>query len=231
MVESHCFTKHEPHMNSSVTRSFMRLTSVLRVLVIGLFLGFFIEAFTVGHAASPGSATEAVKRTIDQALEVLKKEELKSVEKKEERLTRLVEVIGQRFDYVEMGKRTLAREWKKLKPQEQEEFVGLFQRFLTKSYAGNVDSYSGGEEIEYLKERNKGNFAEVQTKVTSSKGQVPLDYRLIKKNEEWRVYDIVIDGVSLMKNYRGQFARIIKTSSFEGLLTKLRAKADQATQP
>lgn len=207
----------------------MKCINVVRVGLISLLM-FVVGSYSVGYAADSGTATEAIKGTIDQVLVVLQQEDLNSEDKKEERLTKLVEVIGQRFDYEEMGKRTLSREWKNLNPQQQEEFVSLFQRFLTRSYASNVSSYSG-EKIEYLKERNKGDFAEVQTKVISPKSQVPLDYRLLKKNEEWRVYDVVIDGVSLMKNYRGQFSRILKNSSFDGLLTKLREKADQATQP
>ncbi|MGB0909027.1 MAG: MlaC/ttg2D family ABC transporter substrate-binding protein [Nitrospirales bacterium] len=207
----------------------MKCINVVRVSLISLLM-FVVGSYSVGYAADSETATEAIKGTIDQVLVVLQQEDLNSEDKKEERLTKLVEVIGQRFDYEEMGKRTLSREWKNLNPQQQEEFVSLFQRFLTRSYASNVSSYSG-EKIEYLKERNKGDFAEVQTKVISPKSQVPLDYRLLKKNEEWRVYDVVIDGVSLMKNYRGQFSRILKNSSFDGLLTKLREKADQATQP
>ncbi len=217
----------EVHQNSMEYR--MKRIGVVALALVSLLM-FVIGTSSVGYAADSGAATEAIRGTIDQVLVVLQQEELKSEDKKEERLTRLMEVIGERFDYEEMGKRTLSREWKKLNPQQQEEFVGLFQRFLTKSYASNVSSYSG-EKIEYIKERNKGDFAEVQTKVISPKSQVPLDYRLLKKNEEWRVYDVVIDGVSLMKNYRGQFARILKNSSFEGLLTKLREKADQAAQP
>ncbi len=208
----------------------MKSNCGLRVTVLGLFLGCVLGVSSIGHAADAGSATEAIKGTIDRVLAVLQQKELQSEDKKSERLTRLIEVIGQRFDYEEMGKRTLSREWGNLNSQQQREFVALFQRFLTKSYAGNVDSYSG-EKVEYLKERTKGNFAEVQTKVISPKSRVPIDYRLLKKGQEWRVYDVIIDGVSLMKNYRGQFARILKTSSFEGLLTKLRTKADQATQP
>ena len=111
--------------------------------------------------------------------------------------------------------------------REQKEFVGLFQQFLTRSYAGNVDGYSG-EQVEYLKERLKGDFAEVQTKVVSPKVQIPLDYRLLKKHDKWGVYDVIIDGVSLTKNYRGQFSRIIKSSSFDALLDKLRSKNDLA---
>ena len=80
----------------------------------------------------------------------------------------------------------------------------------------------------YVKERLKGNFAEVQTKIVSPKVQIPLDYRLLKKDEKWGVYDVIIDGVSLTKNYRGQFSRIIKSSSFDALLDKLRSKIDLA---
>ncbi len=199
-------------------------------VALSSFLVCLISFSSVVHAGGPGTATEAMKDTIDRVLVVLQQEDLQGGDKKDVRLTRLVEIIRHRFDYEEMGKRTLSHEWKKLTASQQQEFVTLFERFLTKSYASNVSSYSG-EKIEYLKERNKGKFAEVQTLVTSPKSQVPLDYRLLKKNDEWKVYDVVIDGVSLMKNYRGQFARILKASSFEGLLAKLSANEDQATQP
>lgn len=199
-------------------------------LVLSSVLVCLVSLSSVVHAASSGAATEAMKETIDRVLVVLEQEDLQGEDNKDVKLTRLVEIIRHRFDYEEMGKRTLSHEWKKLNTPQQKEFVTLFERFLTKSYASNVSSYSG-EKVEYIKERNKGNFAEVQTLVTSPKSQVPLDYRLLKKNDEWKVYDVVIDGVSLMKNYRGQFARILKASSFEGLLAKLSANGDQATQP
>ena len=186
-----------------------------------------ISLFSFSVAWGAGAPTQAVKETIDQVLAVLGDEDLKDPSRTAERRKKLVAIIGQRFDYAEMAKRTLAAKWKKLSVEEQEEFVGLFQQFLTQSYAGNVDGYSG-EQVEYLKERLKGNFAEVQTKVVSPKVQIPLDYRLLKKNEKWGVYDVIIDGVSLTKNYRGQFSRIIKSSSFEALLDKLRSKTDLA---
>ena len=171
--------------------------------------------------------TQAVKETIDQVLLVLEDETLKDPARAAERREKLEVIIGQRFDYEEMAKRTLSAKWKKLNAEQRNEFVELFQQFLTHSYVGNVDGYSG-EQVEYLKERLKGDFAEVQTKVVSPKVQIPLDYRLLKKNEKWGVYDVVIDGVSLTKNYRGQFSRIIKSSSFDGLLDKLRSKTDLA---
>ncbi len=190
---------------------------------------FIVQALLVLFLLLPSSwgettPTAAVRQTIDQVLTVLNDETLKDKSKSADRRAKLEEIIGQRFDYEEMAKRTLSKHWKTLESGEKDEFVAVFQKFLANSYAGNVEGYSG-EQVEYIKEREKGTFAEVQTKVVSLKVQIPLDYRLLKKNGTWRVYDVVIDGVSLMKNYRGQFSRILKSSSFEGLLEKLRSKA------
>ena len=201
--------------------------SKCRLLLIMLSLLVFLVSMVGAGLAEP-TPTSSVKSTIDEVLAVLSDKAMKTPEKQTERRAKLEEIIGGRFDYEEMAKRTLPTQWKTLKTEQQKEFVSLFQQFLANSYVGNVDGYSG-EQIEYGKERLKGDFAEVQTKVVSPKVQIPLDYRLLKKNGEWRVYDVVIDGVSLMKNYRGQFARIIDSDSFETLLEKLRTKTDLGT--
>lgn len=192
-----------------------------------LVLGFMIKGGHTGlaWAAEPGSATEAIKGTVDEVLNILADADLKKPERKADRLTKLEKVIGERFDYAEMGMRTLGRHWKELSDPQRQEFIALFQQFLSNTYAGNVDGYSG-EQVQYLQERRKGEFAEVQTKVVSSKVQVPLDYRLLKKSNGWYVYDVVIDGVSLVKNFRGQFERIIASSSYDGLFKKLRSKTN-----
>ncbi|MCA9498749.1 MAG: ABC transporter substrate-binding protein [Nitrospirales bacterium] len=208
-------------------QGFLFENSLRNVAVI--FLGWVVVFLACLTAAWGGSTpTGAVKETVDQVFVVLRDQSLKDPARQTERRAKLEEIIGQRFDYAEMAKRTLASQWKGLSSEQQQEFVILFQQFLANSYVGNVDGYSG-EEVEYLKEREKGEFAEVQTKVVSPKVQIPLDYRLLQKNGEWWVYDVVIDGVSLMKNYRGQFSRIINSSSFEALLEKLRSKADLGT--
>ena len=192
---------------------------------VGILLAWVVTVPAV-CGAEDDSATHAVKETIDRVLDVLANEELKSPERADEKRGVLQRVIGERFDYEEMGKRTLGLHWRKLNEAEQKEFVLLFQDFLSNTYAGNVDGYSG-EQVEYLKERRKGDFAEVQTKVMSPKIEVPLDYRLMRKSSRWMVYDVVIDGVSLVKNFRGQFDRIIKGTSFQGLLDKLKEKASR----
>lgn len=204
----------------------MNLGSAFTPYLMGVgFIVISLVCFSMAWGA--GTPTQAVKETIDEVFAVLGDEALKGSEQDAARREKLEVVIGRRFDYEEMAKRTLAKKWKKLSSEKQQEFVGLFQQFLTQSYAGNIDGYSG-EQVEYLKERLKGDFAEVQTKVVSAKVQIPLDYRLLKKHDKWGVYDVIIDGVSLTKNYRGQFTRIIKSSSFEALLDKLRSKTDLA---
>ena len=193
------------------------------VVLVWVALSFLVFSPAWGE----GTPTQAVKETIDEVIAVLGDAAFKDAARETERREKLEAIIGKRFDYEEMAKRTLAAEWKNITVDKQQEFVALFQQFLSRSYVGNIDGYSG-EQVEYLKERLKGDFAEVQTKVVSPKVQIPLDYRLLKKNEKWGVYDVIIDGVSLTKNYRGQFSRIIKSSSFDGLLDKLRSKTDLA---
>ncbi len=197
----------------------------VQTLIGALILGLAVFGFSAHLSAEveTGSATEAMKGTIDQVLKVLGDESLKAPDRAQERLEILEEIIGKRFDYQEMGKRTLGRHWQKLNEADREEFVRLFQRFLSKTYTGNVDGYSG-EQVEYLKERRKGDFAEVQTAVTSDKSTLPIYYRLLKSSNTWKVYDVVLDGVSLVKNFRSQFGRIIEAESVEGLLEKLRTK-------
>ncbi len=205
------------------SRSFIQRKSCSRSLVLLACMSLLPLWFSVAWGAV--APTQAIKETIDKVLVVLSDESLKDPIRAVARREKLEAIIAQRFNYEEMAKRALAKEWKKLSNEKQEQFVALFQQFLTQSYAGNIDGYSG-QQVEYLKERLKGDYAEVQTKVVSPKSQIPLDYRLLKKNDKWGVYDVIIDGVSLTKNYRGQFSRIIKSSSFEDLLDKLRSKAD-----
>ena len=200
---------------------------VLLLFLVALAAAVFYSASAV--AVESGSATEAVKKTLDQVLGVLGDEQLKKPDRSKDRIAALEKIIGERFDYEEMGKRTLSLEWKKLDGDQQKEFVGLFEKFLLNTYAGNVDGYSG-EKVEYVKERRKGRFAEVQTKVISKKLEIPIAYRLLKKSSKWWIYDVVIDGISLVKNFRGQFSRIIKAKEFSGLLDKLRSKTEKKSK-
>ena len=173
-----------------------------------------------------GVHTEALKGTINEVLRILADPNMKKPDRAQERRKLLEKVVSDRFNYEEMAKRTLAAQWQKLNDKERAEFVNLFMKLLTNSYADKVEGYSG-EQIHYLNERLEGDYAEVRTKAKSGKAEIPLDYRLLSKGGDWRVYDVVVDGVSLVSNYRGQFAKIIRTSGYDDLVTRLREKSDQ----
>jgi phospholipid transport system substrate-binding protein len=176
------------------------------------------------------TATDAMKGTVNEVVRLLQDKDLKKPDKHDERRQKLEKVVGDRFSYEEMGKRALAGQWAKLSDAQKQEFVGLFKSLLSRTYADKIESYSG-EPIQFVGERNQDGYAEVKTKVLAGKAVIPLDYRLMKKDEGWRVYDVVIDGVSLVNNYRGQFTKIINSSSYDGLVDSLRKKSEKIAAP
>lgn len=187
----------------------------------------------VGLGAVPGYAgvpTDAMKSTIDEVLRIVRDKELKQPEKTDERRKLLEKVVAARFDYTEMSRRALGAPWNQLTDQQKQEFVDLFRTLLTNSYADKIETYSG-EGVQYLNERTEKEYAEVRTKVLSGKTEIPLDYRLINKGEDWRVYDVVVDGVSLVNNYRGQFTKILRASSYSDLVDQLRKKSSKIGTP
>lgn len=203
----------------------MRLPSlwvVLGGLIVGVVCG--------GSGLAAPTAIESVKRTISEVLRILEDKELRRPERSEDRRRQLEKAIGERFSYEEMAKRSLGAQWSKLNDNQRQEFVGLFRQLLTNSYIGKIEGYSG-EQIHYLNERLQDGYAEVRTKVSSGKAEIPLDYRLLNKSGDWRVYDVVVDGVSLVSNYRGQFAKVLRTSSYEDLVEKLRNKSETFSTP
>jgi len=154
---------------------------------------------------------------------VLKDQDLKQPGREQERLNRLERAIGERISYRELAKRALGPKWKELSEKERQEFVGLFAQLLRDVYANRIFQYTD-EQVEYLNERLDGDYAEVKTNLRGSKGDVPVSYRMINQSGVWRVYDVVVDGVSTVSNYRGQFTKILQTSSYETLLERLRKK-------
>ena len=176
--------------------------------------------------ATAGGATEAMKSTIDEALKVIQDKDFKQPGRAEERRRRLEQIVGDRFDYQEMSRRALGAPWNPLSDKDKEEFVALFRTLLTNSYADKIESYSG-EGVQYINERTEKDYAEVRTKVLTGKVEIPLDYRLLNKGNDWRVYDVVVDGVSLVNNYRGQFSKILRSSTYADLVDQLRKKSDK----
>ncbi len=173
--------------------------------------------------SSAGEPTDQVRGAIDRVLEVLKKKDLQAKEKRAERRMLLREEISKAFDFDEMAKRSLGPTWRQRTPEERKEYAALFRQVLENSYLGKVEAYQG-EKIRYVKDTvEEGRIATVETLIVTGKGQeIPLNYRMKKEKSTWRVYDVVIEEISLVNNYRSQFGGILQRSSFQDLLARLR---------
>jgi phospholipid transport system substrate-binding protein len=194
-------------------------------------MGISLLGWAVGSAAAwAGAPTDQLRTSINEVIEVLENPELKRPEKREERRKILENIIGRRFSYEEMAKRTLGSEWAKRTPHERKDFVSSFQTLLTNTYLGRIENYSG-EKIHYLKELSDGEFAEVRTQLDTGKSMVPIEYKMAKNGGEWRVYDVIVEGTGLVQNYREQFRRILRKESFEALSKMIRDKAAGVPAP
>jgi phospholipid transport system substrate-binding protein len=169
---------------------------------------------------------ERIKSVSDRILAILSDEKLKSPEKKQEKIQLVKDEIAKIFDWEEFSKRSLAQHWQKLTPEQKKEFISLYQKLLETVYADRMDEYSG-EKIKYEAEEISGNLAIVKVMVLGYKGaDVPLIYRLVNKNNTWMVYDVVIEGASLVNNYRSQFNSIMIRSGFSGLVKAIKEKIE-----
>ncbi len=198
----------------------------LRAGLVGLF-GFSLLLLALPVFA--GAPTEQTRATVDKVLSILNNQELRSPARANERRDQLRAAIKSRFDFTEMAKRSLGSQWSRRSPQEQQEFIRLFTELLENSYLDQIESYNG-EKITYGRENVDKDYAEVMTKVVSKKGEeFSVNYNLHSANGDWKVYDVVIENISLVNNYRSQFSRILAKSSFDELLKKLDAKTPEIT--
>ena len=173
----------------------------------------------VPQAASAMSPMEQVRTAVDQVIEVLRQNELQG----EARRKVLSDLVRSRFDFVIMSQRTLGQHWKKASAEEQAEFVSLFSDLLEASYIGRLDAYSG-ETVSYNSEKIDGKRAVVATVVHSSNTDIPIDYRMVRKGSDWFVYDVLVEDISLIKNYRSSYGEIVRKEGYAGLFERMRKK-------
>jgi len=172
-----------------------------------------------------GVPTDQVRQTADRVLSVLQDSRLKSADKQKERRDQIRQIVASRFDFAEMAKRSLGSNWQKVNNDEQRQFVELFTELLEKSYADQIESYDG-EKIVYGRENVSQDQADVDTKILTKKGdQISINYKLRAAGNDWKVYDVVIENISLVNNFRSQFNRILANASFAELLKKLQSKS------
>ena len=175
--------------------------------------------------AQAGAPLDLVRTTVDRAIQILKDPKLSSPDKKKERVDRLKEALDAIFDYEEMAKRALGYHWRQRTPPEQEEFVKLFREFLQRVYSDKIGLY-GGEQVRFGREVMDNEFAQVESTIIQPKGEeIAVVYKLRQVNSQWKVYDAIVENISIVNNYRSQFDRVISSSSYEALVKRLRGKA------
>jgi phospholipid transport system substrate-binding protein len=184
----------------------------------------FLLIFGLAAPTEAGEPTDQMKLTIDKIIDILNDPALKDPTKAEERRTQMRHVANERFDWREMARRALAKHWTQRTEEEKKEFVPLFTDILEKAYLKRIENYSG-DKVSYEGERVKGKYSIVKVRIfTDKQAEIPVAYKMQKKGQEWKIYDVSIEGVSLVKNYRQQFDSVILSSSYEGLVEKLKEK-------
>lgn len=175
-------------------------------------------------AASAGEPLELIRAATEGAIAVLKDPKLKSPEQKKERIDRLKELVNPIFDYNEMARRSLGAHWRRRSPTEQEEFTTLFRAFLERIYSDKIDFYDG-QKVVFGRETIEQDYAQVESKMINAKGEEnSVVYRLKRTDGKWKVYDAVIENISIVNNYRSQFDRVISKGSYEELKKMLKEK-------
>ena len=193
---------------------------------VALALGLVLSVVMVLPAAA-GAPSDQLKAQIDRVLKTLDNPDLKKEGRARDRRRAVRQIANDIFDFGETARRSLGRHWQPRTPAEREEFVQLFADLLERSYISRVELY-GGEKIQYLGDSTEGDQAKVQTKlVTKGGSEIPIEYRMHRKGERWLVYDVIIEGVSLIANYRTQFNKIIQTSSYQELVRKMKTKQEE----
>jgi phospholipid transport system substrate-binding protein len=205
------------------------MRSLRRHVAQALLLALVLSAVTASPAAA-GVASDQLKAQIDRVLKTLDDPELKKEGKERDRRAAVRKIANDIFDFGETARRSLGRHWQPRTPAERDEFVQLFADLLERSYIAKVELY-GGEKIQYLGDTLEGDQAKVQTKLHTKGGnEIPIEYRMHRKGDRWLVYDVIIEGVSLIANYRTQFNKIIQTASYQELVKKMKAKQEETLQ-
>jgi phospholipid transport system substrate-binding protein len=189
----------------------------------------FLAAMVLGAAlpAWAGGPTERMKETTDKIIAIVSDPALKGPDKAEAKKSSIREVVDDVIDWEEMSRRSLGIHWQKRTDEEKREFVRLFSQLIEKTYRDKVEDYSG-ERVNYVGERIDGDYAEVESRIVTSKNtEIPVNYKMSRKQGKWWVYDIVIEGVSFVNNYRTQFNSILASSSYPGLVKQLKAKTEK----
>ena len=181
-------------------------------------------ALVSARGAWAGSPSDQLRAGIDRVFKILGDPELDGDKKLNQRRTAILIAANEMFDFGEMAKRSLGQYWAQRTPAERGEFVRLFTELVQRSYISKVDQH-GAHKMTVRGEQVDGEYAVVRTTLPLSSGrEIPIDYRMRSTDDRWQVYDLNIEGISLVANYRAQFNKIIRTSSYEALIAKFKSR-------
>jgi ABC-type transport system involved in resistance to organic solvents, auxiliary component len=199
--------------------SIMDKINMLPIRKIALLVGFsLLASLVMVSAVDAGAPTEEIQSAVEKVTTILKDPKLQSEAKRRE----LREVVYSKFDFAEMAKRSLGSHWQRRSREEQQEFVKLFTDLIENAYMSTLESYQG-EKVVIGNEKRDKDFAEVNTKIVTKKGEdFSVNYKLRQAGQDWKIYDVVIENISLVNNYRSQFTRVIAQSSFDDLFRKMK---------
>ena len=190
--------------------------------IVGLLI--LLSYLLLPVTSTAGGPMEQVRATVDRVLAIVRNPNAKSKVQVDAQRAKLVEVISPRFDFSEMAKRSLGRHWAARTSAEQREFVKVFATLMGRSYADNIESYTT-QNVLYIRESEDQNYAQVDTKILAENGSpLSINYKLHSVDSEWKIYDLVIENISMVNNYRSQFDRIIARSSFTDLVQTMKDK-------
>lgn len=191
-----------------------------------LLISALVVLAAVSVAAAVPRPTDQLREAVDRIIEVLRDKELSQ----EQILQEVADLVRQKFDFWAMSQRTLGVNWKKATRDEQQQFVRLFAKLLEDTYRGRIKAYTYDDEhVEYIGERVRGTRAEVDTIVVANK-EIPVSYKMRLKGEEWLVYDVIVEEVSLISNYRNSYAEIVRDEGFKGLLARMEKKIQELAE-
>jgi len=189
-------------------------------LILVVLVGLPVWAPAPARAGAP---TDQLKASVEQIVKVLEDPVLRAGARAQERRAAIRKEAAGVFDFTETAKRALGRHWQGLSDKDRQEFTALFTDLIERAYVSKIERYSG-ERIAYAGESVDSGLATVRTRFVTKQGtEIPVDYRMQQRGDRWLVYDVSVEGVSLINNYRTQFDKIIQTSSYAELVRKMKA--------
>lgn len=217
------------NVSNPLSEWYIMRSNYLNIPVFFLFL--VIVACILGTQSAVSATpdpTEQFRPFIDKVTKTLADPTLKTLSK-QEKSRRVINVVRERFDFHEMSKRVIGQQWRALSPDEQSEFESLFTQLLQYAYVGKIDDYTG-QAVQFTQQRIKGERAEVQTLLVDKDKSIPVAYIMLLRGDQWMAYDVVVEGVSLVRNYMEQFSEILRKDGYSGLLSQIRQKIAELEQ-